>query len=124
MSRRWDKSDSPRYLCRVGIEHALGKTTHAESYHELAEVIHQSHNIHRTHSPNLGRYPSTAGSELDGPGSMHCTCHAWSYPKYAFPESCSLLQQISQKYLGRESGVVYRKPKPNEILFEYYVLKP
>ena len=43
---------------------------------------------------------------------------------FAVPESRSLLQEISQKFPGGESGVVYRKTKPNEVLFEYYILKP
>ena len=42
---------------------------------------------------------------------------------FAIPENRQLLQQISEKYPGGESGVFYRKTKPNEILFEYYILK-
>ena len=43
---------------------------------------------------------------------------------FAIPESRSLLAQISQKYPGGESGLVYRKSKPDEILFEYYIIQP
>jgi 4-amino-4-deoxy-L-arabinose transferase-like glycosyltransferase len=43
---------------------------------------------------------------------------------FAVPESRPLLQEISQRFPGGESGVVYRKTKPNEVLFEYYILKP
>jgi 4-amino-4-deoxy-L-arabinose transferase-like glycosyltransferase len=42
---------------------------------------------------------------------------------FAIPENRELLQEISQKYPGGESGVVYRKSKPDEVLFEYYILK-
>ena len=41
---------------------------------------------------------------------------------FAIPENRSLLAEISQKYPGGENGLVYRKPKPDEILFEYYIL--
>ena len=41
---------------------------------------------------------------------------------FAIPENRSLLQEISQKYPGGHSGLVYRKSKPNEVLFEYYIL--
>lgn len=43
---------------------------------------------------------------------------------FATPENHPLLQEISQKYPGGESGVFYRKSKPKELLFEYYILKP
>lgn len=42
---------------------------------------------------------------------------------FAIPENRPLLQEISQKYPGGESGVVYRKSKPGEVLFEYYIVK-
>jgi hypothetical protein len=42
---------------------------------------------------------------------------------FAIPENRYLLQEISEKYPGGESGVVYRKSKPDEVLFEYYILK-
>jgi 4-amino-4-deoxy-L-arabinose transferase-like glycosyltransferase len=42
---------------------------------------------------------------------------------FAIPENRPVLQEISQKYPGGESGVVYRKSKPDEVLFEYYILK-
>lgn len=43
---------------------------------------------------------------------------------FAIPENEMLLQEIIKKYPGGESGLVYRKSKPNEILFEYYIIKP
>jgi 4-amino-4-deoxy-L-arabinose transferase-like glycosyltransferase len=43
---------------------------------------------------------------------------------FATPESRPLLAQIVQMYPGGMSGLVYRKTKPNEILFEYYILNP
>lgn len=43
---------------------------------------------------------------------------------FAIPENRSLLAEISQKFPGGESGLVYRKPRPEEILFEYYILDP
>ena len=42
---------------------------------------------------------------------------------FAIPENRLLIQEISQKYPGGENGLVHRKTKPNEILFEYYILK-
>ena len=43
---------------------------------------------------------------------------------FAIPENRPMLDAISQKYPGGERGLVYRKPKPDEILFEYYILQP
>ena len=43
---------------------------------------------------------------------------------FAIPENRLLLAQISQKYPGGESGSVYRKVRPAEILFEYYIIQP
>lgn len=43
---------------------------------------------------------------------------------FAVPENEPLLQEIEQRYPGGESGLVYRKSKPGELLFEYYILKP
>ncbi len=41
---------------------------------------------------------------------------------FAIPENRSLIAEVSHKYPGGEDGLVYRKPNPNEILFEYYIL--
>jgi hypothetical protein len=41
---------------------------------------------------------------------------------FAIPENRFLLAEISQKYPGGKSGFVYRQPKPDEVLFEYYIL--
>ena len=43
---------------------------------------------------------------------------------FAIPENRLLLEQIRQRYPGGESGLVYRKTAPSEILFEYYIVKP
>ncbi|HET6824152.1 MAG TPA: glycosyltransferase family 39 protein [Anaerolineales bacterium] len=43
---------------------------------------------------------------------------------FAIPENRALLQDISHRYPGGESGVMYRRTKPNEVLFEYYIIKP
>ena len=43
---------------------------------------------------------------------------------FAIPENRPLLREIIQKYPGGKGGLVYRKPKPDEILFEYYILRP
>ena len=43
---------------------------------------------------------------------------------FAVPESRPLLEEISQKFPGGERGLIYRKPRPTEILLEYYVLAP
>jgi hypothetical protein len=41
---------------------------------------------------------------------------------FAIPENQALLDDIRQKYPGGRSGEVYRLPKPDEVLFEYYIL--
>ncbi len=43
---------------------------------------------------------------------------------FAVPESRPLLEEVSQKFPGGERGLVYRRPRPTEILFEYYILAP
>jgi len=43
---------------------------------------------------------------------------------FAVPESRPLLAEIVQKFPGGERGLLYRKPRPTEILLEYYVLAP
>ena len=43
---------------------------------------------------------------------------------FAIPENRPLLEEISQKFPGGERGLIYRKPRPNEILLEYYILAP
>ena len=43
---------------------------------------------------------------------------------FAVPESRPLLEEVSQKFPGGERGLVYRKPRPTEILLEYYILAP
>ena len=42
---------------------------------------------------------------------------------FAIPENRTALQEIIQMYPGGESGLVYRRPRPEEILFEYYILR-
>ena len=43
---------------------------------------------------------------------------------FAIPENHSLLAEIRQKYPGGEGGIVYRKVRRDEILFEYYIIDP
>ena len=43
---------------------------------------------------------------------------------FAIPENRPLLEEISQKFPGGERGLIYRKTRPGEILFEYYILAP
>jgi 4-amino-4-deoxy-L-arabinose transferase-like glycosyltransferase len=43
---------------------------------------------------------------------------------FAVPESRALLEEVVQKFPGGERGLLYRKPRPTEILLEYYVLAP
>jgi 4-amino-4-deoxy-L-arabinose transferase-like glycosyltransferase len=43
---------------------------------------------------------------------------------FAIPENRSLLAEISQRFPGGKRGLVYRRPKPDEILFEYYIIEP
>lgn len=43
---------------------------------------------------------------------------------FAIPESVPLLTEIIQRNPGGRSGAVYRKPRPNEVLFQYYILNP
>ena len=43
---------------------------------------------------------------------------------FAIPENRPLIDKISQKFPGGERGLIYRKSRPHEILFEYYILAP
>jgi 4-amino-4-deoxy-L-arabinose transferase-like glycosyltransferase len=43
---------------------------------------------------------------------------------FAIPENRSLLAEISRRFPGGQSGLVYRRPHPEEILFEYYIIEP
>lgn len=43
---------------------------------------------------------------------------------FAIPENRPLIDEISQKYPGGQRGLIYRKTRPGEILFEYYILAP
>ena len=43
---------------------------------------------------------------------------------FAIPENRPLIEEISQKYPGGERGLIYRKTRPGEVLFEYYILAP
>lgn len=43
---------------------------------------------------------------------------------FAIPENSTLIDEISLKFPGGNRGVIYRKPRPNVILFEYYILAP
>ena len=43
---------------------------------------------------------------------------------FAIPENRPLLEEVSQKFPGGERGLIYRKPRPYEVLFEYYILAP
>lgn len=43
---------------------------------------------------------------------------------FAIPENRSLIAEISQRFPGGEGGLVFRRPKPDEILFEYYIIEP
>jgi hypothetical protein len=43
---------------------------------------------------------------------------------FAIPENQQLITEISQKYPGGKEGSFYRKTKPAEILFRYYIVNP
>lgn len=43
---------------------------------------------------------------------------------FATPENRSLLEEIKQTYPGGTGGSVYRKTKPEELLFDYYIVTP
>ena len=43
---------------------------------------------------------------------------------FAIPENQPLIEEISQKFPGGERGLIFRKSRPGEILFEYYILAP
>ena len=43
---------------------------------------------------------------------------------FAIPENRPLLEEISQKFPGGKRGLSYRKTRPGEVLFEYYILAP
>ncbi len=40
---------------------------------------------------------------------------------FSIPENRALLATVMDKYPGGETGFVHRRPKPEEILFEYYI---
>ena len=41
---------------------------------------------------------------------------------FAIPENRAWIAEIARVYPGGERGLVFRKPKPEEILFEYYIV--
>lgn len=43
---------------------------------------------------------------------------------FAIPENQQLITEISQKYPGGKEGLFYRRTRPTEVLFEYYVVNP
>jgi 4-amino-4-deoxy-L-arabinose transferase-like glycosyltransferase len=43
---------------------------------------------------------------------------------FAIPENRPVLEEISQKFPDGERGLIYRKTRPGEVLFEYYILAP
>ena len=43
---------------------------------------------------------------------------------FAIPENRPLIEEISQRFPGGERGLIYRKSRPGEVLFEYYILAP
>lgn len=43
---------------------------------------------------------------------------------FAIPENRLLIDEISQRYPGGQRGLIYRKTRPGEVLFEYYILAP
>jgi 4-amino-4-deoxy-L-arabinose transferase-like glycosyltransferase len=42
---------------------------------------------------------------------------------FAIPETQVVLAELRQKYPGGQGGLVYRKTRPDELLFEYYVVQ-
>ena len=43
---------------------------------------------------------------------------------FAIPENRPLIEEISRKFPGGQRGLIYRKTRPGEVLFEYYILAP
>jgi hypothetical protein len=43
---------------------------------------------------------------------------------FAIPENRRLIEEISRKFPGGQRGLIYRKTRPGEVLFEYYILAP
>ena len=41
---------------------------------------------------------------------------------FAIPENRPLIEEISRKFPGGQRGLIYRKTRPGEVLFEYYIL--
>lgn len=41
---------------------------------------------------------------------------------FSIPENRALLSTVMEKYPGGKAGYMYRKPSPDEILFEYYII--
>jgi hypothetical protein len=65
-------------------------------------------------NPRTDLNAGTAGTFVLAPGEKAIF--------FSIPENRALLSMIKEKYPGGETGFVYRKPKPDELLFEYYVL--
>ncbi len=43
---------------------------------------------------------------------------------FAIPENRPLIEEISRKFPGGQRGLIYRKTRSGEVLFEYYILAP
>ena len=43
---------------------------------------------------------------------------------FVSPENRAAIEELKKKYLGGVQGIMLRKSKPDEILFEYYILNP
>jgi 4-amino-4-deoxy-L-arabinose transferase-like glycosyltransferase len=41
---------------------------------------------------------------------------------FAIPENRASIAEIARKYPGGERGLVFRRPRPDEVLFEYYIV--
>jgi 4-amino-4-deoxy-L-arabinose transferase-like glycosyltransferase len=98
---------------------------------EMASSLGREYSVYVLGEPRLfSGFPTLAFLAPDnfrmdlGAGSLGSFAHAPGEKAafFSIPEDRALLATVIEKYPGGEKGFVYRKPKPDEILFEYYIL--
>jgi hypothetical protein len=117
------------YRTRMYFQDANGE--YAMEVGEMAKSLGSSYQIYVLGQPRIfSGFPTLAFIAPDNPrsdlgaealASLDLATGQQS-AFFAIPENSSLLAEIGQKYPGGEYGVVFRKPKSDEILFEYYIL--
>ena len=117
------------YRTKMYFQDANGE--YAMEVGEMAKALGGSYEIYVLGQPRIfSGFPTLAflapdnpRSDLDAEALASLDLAAGQKSAFfAIPENSSLLAEIGQKYPGGEYGVVFRKPRSNEILFEYYIL--